>query len=335
MRAMLLAEPRQLLRPAEMPVPHPAAGQILLRVEACGVCRTDLHLIDGELPEPRTAASSPATRSSAGSSPSVASVRGFAAGQRVGVPWLGWTCGRMPTLRGRAREPLRRRRASPATRSTAATPNMRWPTRATAFPMPTAGDAAHAAPLLCAGLIGYRALSMAGRCAAHRHLRLRRRRPHRLPGGQLPGPRGLRLHPARRCRGTGASRANWARSGPATSDAGRRRVDWMPRCIFAPVGALVPHGAGARCDKGGTVVCAGIHMSDIPSFPYAHPVGRTLRALGGQPHARATARSSSPWRRRCRCAPRRERYRAGGGRTRRSTTCATAAFQGAAVLVMD
>ena len=204
----------------------------------------------------------------------------FDVGDRVGVPWLGWTCGDCALLPQRAG-----RTSATAARFTGyqidggyaeyTVADERYLLSAS---RPAIGDVA-AAPLLCAGLIGYRALRLAGDGRAPRPLRLRRRRPHRRPGRAASGPAGLRLHPARRRRRRRSSPASSAPHWAGGSD------ELPPEpldaaIIFAPVGALVP-AALAAVAKGGTVVCAGIHMSDIPSFPYAP-------ALGG---ARASARS--------------------------------------------
>ena len=201
----------------------------------------------------------------------------------------------LPLLHERAREPLRRAPASPATSSTAATPSTRSPTSASASRSPRAIPDLQAAPLLCAGLIGYRSLRMAGRRRAPRPLRLRRRGAHRRPGRAPPGPARLRLHPRATTRRPRASRlelgAEWAgrldaappRRSSTPRSSSRRSARWCrPRC--------------ARSAKGGTVVCAGIHMSDIPSFPYEILWGeRVLRSVAnltragrrGVPAARA------------------------------------------------
>ena len=184
------------------------------------------------------------------------------------------------------------------------------------FPIPDGYPDLQAAPLLCAGLIGYRALRPGRRRRAARPLRLRRGGAHRLPGGAPPGPARVRVH-ARRRRGRAGLRASsWARSGRATRAARRPRSS-TPRSSSRRSGELVPAALRA-IGQGRAWWCArGIHMSDIPSFPYELLWGERVAALGGQPHPRATARSSWRWRRRCRCAPRWRRTRS-ARRTRRS-----------------
>ena len=264
MRAMLLAEPRQLLRPAEMPVPHPAAGQILLRVEACGVCRTDLHLIDGELPHPRMPII-PGHEIVGRVVAAGREVRGFEAGQRVGVPWLGWTCGVCRHCTG-GRENL-----CDEARFTGYQIHGGYAEYALAdarycFPIADGGDAAPLAPLLCAGLIGYRALSMAGEArrigiygfgaAAHIVCQVAKYQGREVYAFTRAGD----VETQGFARELGAV---WSGASDEVPP-----VKLNAALIFAPVGALVP-AALAAVDKGGTVVCAGIHMSDIPSFPYS------------------------------------------------------------------
>ncbi len=263
MRAMLLAEPRQLLRPAELPVPHPAARQALIKVEACGVCRTDLHLVDGELPDPRIPII-PGHEIVGRIAAVGADVRGLAIGQRVGVPWLGSSCGHCRQCAA-GRENL-----CDAARFTGYQIHGGFAEYTVAdarycFPLAEQLDAAEAAPLLCAGLIGYRALTMAGDApriglygfGAAAHIVC-----------QVAVWQGREVHALTRPGDTAAQEfarrlgAAWAGDSdqppPVALDAA---------IIFAPAGALVPTALRAL-DKGGTVVCAGIHMSDIPSFPY-------------------------------------------------------------------
>ncbi len=264
MRAMLLERPGTPLRAVEVPIPEPAAGQVLIRVEACGVCRTDLHLVDGELPEP-VLPMIPGHEIvgrvvSAGSG-----VSGLAAGQRVGVPWLGWTCGSCRFCTSGRENLCDGARFTgyqiPGGYADYTVADARY-----CFPLPEDADAADLAPLLCAGLIGYRALVLAGEAqrvgiygfgaAAHliaQVLKFQGRdfyaftRPGDIPSQQFAMDLG----------------AAWAgsadQSPPQALDAA---------LIFAPVGPLVPTALG-HVEKGGRVVCAGIHMSDIPTFPYA------------------------------------------------------------------
>jgi propanol-preferring alcohol dehydrogenase len=263
MRAMVLDRPNTPLVMRERPVPQPAAGQILIAIEACGVCRTDLHVVDGELPEPklpivpgheivgRVAALGPG-------------VRNFALGARVGVPWLGETCGRCPYCRS-GRENL-----CDAPIFTGYTRDGGFATHTIAdarfsFALPEDLEAAATAPLLCAGLIGCRSYRLAGPGEAL-GLYGFGAAAHIL--AQVAAWQGRRVFAFTRT-GDSVSQA-FARSLGAVWAGGS---DEMPpekldaAIIFAPVGALVP-AALAVVKKGGRVVCGGIHMSDIPSFPY-------------------------------------------------------------------
>jgi alcohol dehydrogenase, propanol-preferring len=264
MRAMLLAEPRQLLRPVEMPIPHPAASQVLLQVEACGVCRTDLHLVDGELPNPKM----PIIPGHEIVGRVVATGSGVGAlqpGQRVGVPWLGWSCGRCRHCAG-GRENLCDDARFTGYQIHGGYAEYTVADERYCFPIAEHQDAAQAAPLLCAGLIGYRALSMAGDArrlgiygfgaAAHIICQVAKFQGREVYAFTRPGD----VDGQRFAQELGAI---WA------GDSGERPPALLDAAlIFAPVGALVP-AALRVVDKGGTVVCAGIHMSDIPSFPYS------------------------------------------------------------------
>jgi propanol-preferring alcohol dehydrogenase len=262
MRAMLLDAPGRPLRPAKLEIPVPGPGEVRVRVLACGVCRTDLHLVDGELPEPllpivpgheivgEVAALGPG-------------VEGLATGQRVGVPWLGRTCGVCRFCRS-ARENL-----CDAPLFTGYTRNGGYAEFCIAdarfcFPLP-AGDPVAQAPWLCAGLIGWRALRLAGAgerlglygfgAAAHILAQVARHQGRRVYAFTRPGDRAAQDFAQR----LGAA---WAGGSdeppPEVLDAA---------IVFAPVGALVPAALRA-VDKGGVVVLGGIHMSDVPSFPY-------------------------------------------------------------------
>lgn len=275
MRAMVLDAPGSPLRLAQLPVPQPAPGQILLQVEACGVCRTDLHLVDGELPRPRL----PVVpgHEIVGRVAAVGDwVTGFAIGQRVGVPWLGWTCGTCRYCTS-GQENL-----CDSARFTGYTLDGGYAEYTVAdqrycFALPDPLPAAELAPLLCAGLIGYRALAMAGDAqrigiygfgaAAHivAQVLVHQRRP---------------FYAFTRA-GDSAGQAFARRLGAAwaggSADAPPVALD--AALIFAPAGELVP-AALRRVRKGGTVVCAGIHMSDIPAFPYDLLWGeRVLRSV--------------------------------------------------------
>ncbi len=263
MKAMVLRRPGTPLVMAERPLPAPGPGELLLRVEACGVCRTDLHVVDGELTKP----SLPIVpgHEIVGRVQAIgAGVCGFALGQRVGVPWLGHTCGHCPYCASAHEnlcdDPL----------FTGYTRDGGYATHAVAdasfsFALPESGETATLAPLLCAGLIGWRTLKMAGPAqvigvygfgaAAHIIAQvaiLQGRRVHAFvrPGDRAAADFALAL-------GSVSAQGSDAPS-PEKLDAA---------LIFAPVGALVPQ-ALAAVKKGGAVVCGGIHMSDIPSFPY-------------------------------------------------------------------
>jgi propanol-preferring alcohol dehydrogenase len=258
MRAMILDAPGKELRAADVPRPELGPGRVRIRVGACGVCRTDLHIRDGELAEPKL--------------PLVLGhqivgivVEGdlLPEGMRVGVPWLGWTCGECRYCRS-GRENLCDRALF-----TGYTLDGGYAEEAVAdarycLELPSAPPDAEIAPLLCAGLIGYRALRFAGDAArlglygfgASAHI-----------VAQIAVREGRRVFAFTRAGDEAAQSlarelgAEWAGA------SGERPEELDAAIIFAPVGELVPE-ALAGIAKGGTVVCAGIHMSDIPSFPY-------------------------------------------------------------------
>jgi propanol-preferring alcohol dehydrogenase len=264
MRAMVLDAPRTPLVMRERTVAAPGANEILIDVAACGVCRTDLHVVDGELPHPklpivpgheivgRVAALGPR-------------VTGFTIGQRVGVPWLGYTCGVCPYCRS-GRENL-----CDAPLFTGYTRDGGYATHTVAdarfcFPLPGAGDDAEIAPLLCAGLIGWRSYRMAGEAQA---LGLYGFGAAAHIVAQVAVWQGRRVYAFTR-RGDAEAQA-FACSLGAVWAGGSDELPPEPldaAILFAPVGALVPAALKA-VKKGGAVVCGGIHMSDIPSFPYA------------------------------------------------------------------
>ncbi len=264
MRAMLLERPGLPLQAVELPVPRPAAGQILLRVEACGVCRTDLHLIDGELPDP-VLPMIPGHEIVGRVAAVGAGVSGVTAGQRMGVPWLGWTCGHCGFCASQ------RENLCDSARFTGYQIHGGYAEYTVAdarycFPLDEAVDAAEAAPLLCAGLIGYRALEMAGDA---RRIGLYGFGAAAHIIAQVAAWQGREVHAFTR-KGDAESQAFARQLGACWVGAG----DEVPprplqaALIFAPAGELVPAALRAT-EKGGTVVCAGIHMSDIPSFPYS------------------------------------------------------------------
>jgi propanol-preferring alcohol dehydrogenase len=263
MRAMLLDRPHSPLRAADVADPVPAAGQVLLRVHACGVCRTDLHVADGELQD----AKQPLVLGHEIVGRVVERGPGaerFALGSRVGVPWLGWTCGRCAyCLSGR--ENLCDRARFTGYQLDGGYAELAVADERYCFALPHRFDDREAAPLLCAGLIGYRALAAAG-AAERLGLYGFGAAAHLI--AQVARHQGRRVFAFTRRADADSQRfalelgAEWA---GASDDAAPVPLD--AAIIFAPVGALVPAALGAVA-KGGTVVCAGIHMSDIPSFPY-------------------------------------------------------------------
>ncbi|MFL9823352.1 zinc-dependent alcohol dehydrogenase family protein [Rhodoplanes sp. SY1] len=279
MRAMVLERPGTPLVLRKRPVPRPGPGEVLLRIAACGVCRTDLHVVDGELTHP-TLPVVPGHEIVGRVLAVGDGVAGFQTNQRVGVPWLGATCGTCPYCRD-GRENL-----CDAPGFTGYTRDGGYATHALAdhrycFALPdgTGGgalDDAHMAPLLCAGLIGWRSYRMAGEGITGEEMAGEARvlglygfgaAAHILT--QIAVQQGRRVFAFTRA-GDDASQAfaltlgaEWAGAVDATPPAALDAA-----IIFAPVGALVPPALRA-VRKGGRVVCAGIHMSDIPSFPYA------------------------------------------------------------------
>ncbi|HLH90326.1 MAG TPA: zinc-dependent alcohol dehydrogenase family protein [Xanthobacteraceae bacterium] len=262
MRAMVLEQPDAPLVPRERPLPMAGPGEILVEVEACGVCRTDLHVVDDELPDISYPVV-PGHEIVGRVATTGAGVGGFAPGMRVGVPWLGTTCGVCPYCRD-GRENL-----CDAPQFTGYTRDGGYATHTVAdarfcFPLP-ADDAAALAPLLCAGLIGWRSYRMAGEGAAL-GLYGFGAAAHILC--QVAAWQGRRVYAFTRAGDTAAQ--EFARSLGAVWAGGSEDAPPEPldaAIIFAPVGPLVPLALRA-VKKGGRVVCGGIHMSDIPSFPY-------------------------------------------------------------------
>ena len=264
MRAMVLDRPKTPLVMRERQVPQPAAGEILLDVAACGVCRTDLHVVDGELPRPKLPIV-PGHEIVGRVAAIGAGVSGFTPGERVGVPWLGATCGVCPYCRS-GRENLCDRPLF-----TGYTRDGGYATHTLAdarfcFPLDEYGDPAEAAPLLCAGLIGWRSHRMAGDGQAL-GLYGFGAAAHIL--AQVAAWQGRRIFAF--TRDGDETSQKFARSLGAVWAGGSSEPPPEPldaAIIFAPVGALVPAALRA-VKKGGRVVCGGIHMSNIPSFPYA------------------------------------------------------------------
>jgi propanol-preferring alcohol dehydrogenase len=266
MRAQVLVAPGASLEERELPVPEPGAGEVLVRVAACGVCRTDLHIADGELAEPKL----PLVLGHQ----VVGRIEGR--GVRVGIPWLGWACGECRYCR------LGQENLCDYARFTGYHRDGGFAEYTVAderfcLPVPDGFEDLEAAPLLCAGLIGYRALRFAGDAerlglygfgaSAHIVAQVARHQSRRVFAFTRPGDLSAKEH----ARGLGAE---WAGDSTALPP---EELD--AAIIFAPVGALVPAALRAVA-KGGVVVCAGIHMSDIPSFPYESRWGeRSLRSV--------------------------------------------------------
>jgi alcohol dehydrogenase, propanol-preferring len=272
MKAMVLDAPGEPLRAAELPSPEPGPGQVLVAVDACGVCRTDLHVVDGELPDPKL----PLVPGHQIVGRLVEGGSRFAPGDRIGIPWLGWTDGECRyCLSGR--ENLCDRARFTGYQLDGGYAELVAADERFCFSLPEEYDDLQVAPLLCAGLIGYRALRLAGDGArlglygfgASAHI-----------VAQVARHQGRRVFAFTRADDEDSQSfarslgAEWAGDalGPAPEE-----LD--AAIIFAPVGELVP-AALAAVAKGGTVVCAGIHMSDIPSFPYELLWGeRVLRSV--------------------------------------------------------
>jgi propanol-preferring alcohol dehydrogenase len=246
-----------------MPVPRPGPGELLIKVRACAVCRTDLHVVDGELPHPKL----PLIPGHEVIGTVVAVGDGTPAaapGERLGVPWLGWTCGACPYCRS-GRENLCDRAAFTGYTRDGGFAEYLVADHRYCFPIPASYSDINAAPLMCAGLIGFRSLRAAGNAkrlglygfgtAAHIVAQVAVKEDRAVYAFTKPGDRATQA---------------FARSLGAVWSGGS---DTLPpekldaAIIFAPAGPLVPAALRA-VDKGGTVVCAGIHMSDIPSFPY-------------------------------------------------------------------
>jgi propanol-preferring alcohol dehydrogenase len=264
MRAMVLREKAAgRLEAAELPLPQPGPGQLRVKVSACGVCRTDLHVVDGELPEPKLPLV-PGHEVVGRVDALGAGVTGFALGQRVGVPWLGFACGACEYCTS-GRENLCAGARYTGYQLDGGYAGYCVADARYAFALPEGYSDSEAAPLLCAGLIGHRAYRLAGAAkrlgvygfgaAAHIMIQVALWDGREVYAFTRPGDAEAQAF----ARGLGAA---WA---GVSGEAPPRPLD--AAILFAPVGALVPE-ALRRTAPGGTVVCAGIHMSDIPSFPY-------------------------------------------------------------------
>ncbi len=264
MRAMLFEKVGEPLRLTELAVPSPGPGQVLLRVNACAVCRTDLHVVDGELAQPKLSLI-PGHEIIGNVSQVGAGTNRFMVGDRVGVPWLGWTCGDCAYCRN-GRENLCDRARFTGYTLDGGYAEYTVADQRFCLPIPEAYTDAEAAPLLCAGLIGYRSLVKAGTgkklgiygfgAAAHIIAQVAKYQQRDVYAFTRPGDdkaKNFALDLG----------AVWAGGSNETPPA---KLD--AAIIFAPIGELVPQALKA-VGKGGTVVCGGIHMSDIPSFPYS------------------------------------------------------------------
>lgn len=263
MNAMVMEKPGQPLVHRSLPVPQPGPGQVLIRVKACGVCRTDLHIVDNELDQPKLPLI-PGHEIVGVVAKTGEAVTGLAAGERVGVGWLGHTCQNCEFCR-QDHENL-----CAAARFTGYQIDGGYAEYSVAearycFPIPDCYSDTEAAPLLCAGLIGFRTLRLAGPCetvgiygfgaAAHIVAQIARYEGKRVYAFTRPGDRIAQDFAM-------SLGAEWAGDSSQTPP-----VELDSALIFAPAGELVPV-ALSRLRKGGTVVCGGIHMSDIPSFSY-------------------------------------------------------------------
>ncbi len=264
MRAAVLRKPLTPLEITEVPVPASGPGELLVRVRACGVCRTDLHVVDGELPEPRLPLVPGhqivgiVEQAGGGTAPIVP-------GTRVGIPWLGWTCGECRYCIS-GRENLCEKARFTGYQHDGGFAEFAVADARFCFPLPSDYADTQAAPLLCAGLIGYRALRMAGKAeriglygfgaAAHIMAQVARHQGRAVYAFTRPGD--MQAQDFALSLG-----ARWAGDSTAPPP---EELD--AAIIFASDGRLVPK-ALRDVARGGTVVCAGIHMSDVPSFPYS------------------------------------------------------------------
>jgi propanol-preferring alcohol dehydrogenase len=263
MRAMLFETPGRPLRLADLPTPKPGAGQFLIRVFACAVCRTDLHVVDGELMQPKLPLI-PGHEIVGTIEAKGDGAERFEIGDRVGIPWLGWSCGECAYCKS-GRENLCDRALFTGYTIDGGYAEYTVADQRFCFPIPSLYTDAQAAPLLCAGLIGYRSLVKAGNgkrlgiygfgAAAHIVVQVARYQKREIYAFTRPGDKDAEKFAL-------ALGAVWA---GGSNELPPEKLD--AAIIFAPVGELVPQALRA-VGKGGVVVCGGIHMSDIPSFPY-------------------------------------------------------------------
>jgi len=263
MRAMVLEKPRQPLVPRDVPKPKPQPGQLLVRVATCAVCRTDLHVVDGELPDPKLPLI--LGHQIAGRIEEIGGdVKGFSLGDRVGVPWLGWTDGDCVYCRSNRENLCDRAKFTGYTidggYAEFAVADARF-----CFRLPEQYNDVDVAPLLCAGMLGYRSYRKTGDAcrlgiygfgnAAHLIAQIAIYQGREIFAFTRPGDKA----------GQESARKLGTAWAGGSDEIPPKKLD--AAIIFAPVGALVPAALRALV-KGGTVVCGGIHMSDIPSFPY-------------------------------------------------------------------
>lgn len=275
MKAMVLGRQRKPLRPTELPDPRPASGQVLISVHACGVCRTDLHIADGDLERPKLPLV-PGHQIVGTVLTGGEGAERFTAGQRVGVPWLGWTCGECRYCRS-GRENLCDRARFTGYDIDGGYAELAVADERFCFPIPEGYPDEQAAPLLCAGLIGYRALRLVGDAervgfygfGASAHILC-----------QVAAHQGRRVFAFTRAgdeAGQAFARELGAEWAGASDEAPPEELDGA--IVFAPVGSLMTAALRASA-KGARIVSAGIHMSDIPSFPYEQLWGeRTLGSV--------------------------------------------------------
>lgn len=252
------------LRVCDIPIPSPGVGELLVQVTACAVCRTDLHVVDGELPNPKLPLV-PGHEIVGRIEELGEGIGNFQIGERVGIPWLGWTCGECKFCRS-SRENLCERARFTGYTIDGGYAEFTVADARFCFRIPDAYDDVAAAPLLCAGLIGYRSLRKTGNAqrigiygfgaAAHIVTQVARHQGRKVFAFTRPGDANAQSFALR----MGAEWAGGSDTPPP------ERLD--AAIIFAPAGDLVPAALRAL-ERGGVVVCGGIHMSDIPSFPYA------------------------------------------------------------------
>ncbi|HEY7318650.1 MAG TPA: zinc-dependent alcohol dehydrogenase family protein [Candidatus Binatia bacterium] len=263
MRAMLFEKAGAALREAELPIPKPGPGQLLIHISACAVCRTDLHVVDGELTQPKLPLV-PGHEIVGTVEAKGDGAKRFGIGDRVGIPWLGWTCGECVYCRG-GQENLCDQAKFTGYTLDGGYAEYTVADQRFCFPIPNGYSNATAAPLLCAGLIGYRCLVKAGKgnrlgiygfgAAAHIVAQVAKYQNREIYAFTRPGDKDAEKFAF----DLGAAWAGGSDQLPP--------VKLDAAIIFAPVGDLVPQALKA-VGKGGVVVCGGIHMSDIPSFPY-------------------------------------------------------------------